>query len=113
MLGFAPASPADWQRTTENFFAMAKAAGKTKLIIDISSNGGGYILLGYDLYRQLFPDSNSILPFLTMLVTDILLLLVVQSDYNRIRENDAFLAMSKSISRAFPEDFNPYTSVCG
>jgi len=43
---------------------------------------------------------------------DHILLLVVQSDYNRIRENDAFLAISKAISGAFPSDFNPYTSVC-
>ena len=58
VLGFSPSSPAEWQSTTENFFAMAKAAGKTKLVIDLSANGGGYIFLGYDLYRQLFPDSD-------------------------------------------------------
>ena len=30
----------------------AKAAGKTKLVIDLSSNGGGNILTGYDAFRQ-------------------------------------------------------------
>ncbi|KAK5134902.1 hypothetical protein LTR08_005992 [Meristemomyces frigidus] len=38
----------------------AVAANKTKLIIDVSANGGGTILQGYDLFKQLFPD---ILPY--------------------------------------------------
>ncbi|KAF2218138.1 hypothetical protein BDZ85DRAFT_131876 [Elsinoe ampelina] len=42
------------------FIAAAKAAGKKKLIIDVSANGGGTILLGYDLFAQLFPN---ILPY--------------------------------------------------
>lgn len=36
------------------------AANKTKLIIDVSANGGGTILQGYDLFKQLFPH---ILPY--------------------------------------------------
>ncbi len=39
---------------------LAKASGKKKLIIDVSANGGGTILQGYDLFKQLFP---SILPY--------------------------------------------------
>lgn len=38
----------------------AKAQGKKKLIIDVSANGGGTILQGYDLFKQLFPQ---ILPY--------------------------------------------------
>ncbi|KAK4569787.1 hypothetical protein LTR86_002756 [Recurvomyces mirabilis] len=38
----------------------AVAANKTKLIIDVSANGGGTILQGYDLFKQLFPH---ILPY--------------------------------------------------
>ncbi|KAF2766736.1 hypothetical protein EJ03DRAFT_174479 [Teratosphaeria nubilosa] len=34
----------------------AVAANKTKLIIDISANGGGTILQGYDVFKQLFPQ---------------------------------------------------------
>ncbi len=45
-----------FQQTAENFIAAAKAAGKKKLVIDISANGGGTILLGYDLYKILFPN---------------------------------------------------------
>lgn len=38
----------------------AVARGKKKLIIDVSANGGGTILQGYDLFKQLFPQ---ILPY--------------------------------------------------
>ncbi|KAK6435435.1 hypothetical protein LTR95_008382, partial [Oleoguttula sp. CCFEE 5521] len=38
----------------------ALAENKTKLIIDVSANGGGTILQGYDLFKQLFPH---ILPY--------------------------------------------------
>ncbi|KAH9811694.1 Peptidase family S41 [Teratosphaeria destructans] len=34
----------------------AVAANKTKLIIDVSANGGGTILQGYDVFKQLFPQ---------------------------------------------------------
>ena len=49
-----------FQEVGEQFIADAVAAGKTKLIIDVSANGGGTILQGYDLFKQLFP---SILPY--------------------------------------------------
>ncbi|RMZ22528.1 hypothetical protein D0859_13440 [Hortaea werneckii] len=38
----------------------AVAQNKSKLIIDVSANGGGTILQGYDLFKQLFPH---ILPY--------------------------------------------------
>jgi hypothetical protein len=44
-----------FQQTGEQFIAAAKAAGKTKLIVDVSANAGGTILQGYDLFKQLFP----------------------------------------------------------
>lgn len=44
-----------FQTTARTFLAAARAANKTKLIIDVSANGGGTILLGYDLFAQLFP----------------------------------------------------------
>lgn len=46
----------EFQATAEQFLTAAKAAGKKKLVIDVSANGGGTILLGYDLYKLLFPD---------------------------------------------------------
>ncbi|KAF2834644.1 hypothetical protein M501DRAFT_1000091 [Patellaria atrata CBS 101060] len=45
-----------FQQTGEEFIRLAKAAGKTKLVIDVSANGGGTILQGYDVFAQLFPD---------------------------------------------------------
>ncbi|KAL1623849.1 hypothetical protein SLS54_004312 [Diplodia seriata] len=50
----------DFQRIGTSFILGAKAAGKTKLIVDLSANGGGTILQGYDLFKQLFP---SLLPY--------------------------------------------------
>ncbi|KAF2476536.1 peptidase S41 family protein-like protein [Lindgomyces ingoldianus] len=44
-----------FQQVSEQFLAAARAAGKKKLIVDVSANGGGTILQGYDLYKQLFP----------------------------------------------------------
>lgn len=45
-----------FQATSQEFLAKALAAGKTKLIIDLQANGGGTILQGYDLFKQLFPE---------------------------------------------------------
>ncbi|KAH7411792.1 hypothetical protein DE146DRAFT_254747 [Phaeosphaeria sp. MPI-PUGE-AT-0046c] len=47
-----------FQETTRDFIPKALAAGKTKLIIDLQANGGGTILQGYDLFKQLFPDED-------------------------------------------------------
>lgn len=51
-------SAQEWQDTASKFLAAAKAAGKKKLVVDVSANGGGIILLGYDLYKLLFPNNN-------------------------------------------------------
>ena len=56
LLTFDPTVPADFQRTIQDLISAAKAAGKTKLVIDLSANGGGIILNGYDAFRQLFPQ---------------------------------------------------------
>ena len=56
MLSFDPLVPIDFQMVVQDFFADAKAAGKTKLIVDLFANGGGLILQGYDTFRQLFPQ---------------------------------------------------------
>lgn len=50
----------EFQRIGTQFIQQAKADGKTKMIIDLSANGGGTILQGYDLFKQFFP---SILPY--------------------------------------------------
>lgn len=53
-------SEVEFQNVNSELIAAALAANKTKLIIDVSANGGGTILQGYDLFKQLFP---SILPY--------------------------------------------------
>lgn len=91
VLNFEPDQPYEFQALAETFFAEAKAAGKTKLVIDLSVNGGGYILQGYDLFRQLFPD-------------------IVQDGFSRLRESDTFLEAAHVYSDLVGGDFNPQTS---
>ncbi|KAH7351211.1 hypothetical protein BKA65DRAFT_605684 [Rhexocercosporidium sp. MPI-PUGE-AT-0058] len=80
MLSFSPSYPIEFQSVIQTLISDAKAAGKTKLVIDLSSNGGGNILTGYDAFRQLFPH-------------------IVQDGFSRLREHEAFKIMSTGISR--------------
>ncbi|KAI0470050.1 hypothetical protein GGR56DRAFT_668271 [Xylariaceae sp. FL0804] len=91
MVSFDPDIPAEFQAVIQNFFAAAKADGKTKLVIDVSANGGGIILTGYDAFRQLFPQ-------------------IVQAGYTRYKESDAFNSISEIYSAAVPPDYNPETA---
>ena len=50
----------DYQDLVYDFLDQASKAGKKKLIIDVSANGGGTIMQGYNLFLNLFPD---ILPY--------------------------------------------------
>ncbi|KAJ4369800.1 hypothetical protein N0V83_005564 [Neocucurbitaria cava] len=50
------AAEVPFQRLTRDFIPKALADGKTKLIIDLQANGGGTILQGYDMFKQLFPE---------------------------------------------------------
>ncbi|CAG8953320.1 hypothetical protein HYFRA_00003528 [Hymenoscyphus fraxineus] len=79
ILSFEPYFPAEFQSVIEKFISDARAAGKTKVVIDLSGNGGGIILNGYDAFRQFFPS-------------------IVQDGFSRFREHDAFNIMSKQIS---------------
>lgn len=62
VLGFAPSGNFDtteyvinFQRLVSDFLAMSKQAGKTKLLVDVTGNGGGLVVAGYELYSQIFP----------------------------------------------------------
>jgi hypothetical protein len=64
VLGFSPEGDFDileyvvnFQKVTENFLAMCKQAGKKKLVIDVTGNGGGLVAAGFELYAQLFPGT--------------------------------------------------------
>lgn len=41
---------------------MSVASNKTRLILDLRGNGGGNAILGYDSFKQLFPQTNQV-PF--------------------------------------------------
>jgi hypothetical protein len=90
LLAFESESFVEFQQIEQKFFADAVRDGKTKLVIDLSANGGGYILQGYDLFRQLFPH-------------------IVQDGYTRWRESDTFLAISEIYS-ANSANFTPSTA---
>ncbi|RDW71702.1 hypothetical protein BP5796_07736 [Coleophoma crateriformis] len=91
VLDFAPTSPLEFQQVTQKFMADAKAAGKKKMIIDLSANTGGFLLLAYELFRQFFPQ-------------------IVPDGFSRFRQNPALVKMSQVISAAIPADFNAATS---
>lgn len=66
MQGFADAAETNPEAGNEQqlaitqFLAACKAAGMTQLIVDLSGNGGGLVLNGFDAFKQLFP---SLVPF--------------------------------------------------
>ena len=91
LLAFESESAVEFQAVAQNFFADAVAAGKKKLVIDLSANGGGYILQGFDLFRQLFPH-------------------IIQEDYTRFRESKYLLDTAHILSDAIPADYNPDTA---
>ncbi|KAK0621685.1 hypothetical protein B0T17DRAFT_579554 [Bombardia bombarda] len=90
LLAFSSDSIAEFQAVSRDFLDEAAAAGKTKLVIDFQGNGGGYILQGYDFFRQLFPS-------------------IVQDGFSRWKESKSFVAMAEIVSDRV-EGLNPYTS---
>ncbi|KAH9884009.1 hypothetical protein F4778DRAFT_578709 [Xylariomycetidae sp. FL2044] len=90
MLSFSPEDPVEFQRVAEDFFDLCVKAGKTKLVVDVQANGGGYIFSGYDLFRQLFPD-------------------IVQEGLGKWRQSAGFEAVAEVFS-AQSADFNPDTA---
>jgi C-terminal processing protease CtpA/Prc len=32
--------------------SQSKAAGKTRLVVDVSANGGGFVIAGFELFSQ-------------------------------------------------------------
>lgn len=63
--GFAPESASfdvleyvnNFQIVVADFLNKSKVAGKKRLVVDVSSNGGGLVAAGYELYTQIFPDT--------------------------------------------------------
>ena len=57
--GGADAIP-EFQDVLREFLATATSSGKTRLVVDMRGNPGGVIVLGFEVFKQLFP---SIVPF--------------------------------------------------
>ncbi|EGX94249.1 pyridine nucleotide-disulfide oxidoreductase family protein [Cordyceps militaris CM01] len=90
MNSFEPKSTVEFQSVIQDFLAGAAQAGKTKLVIDLQGNGGGYIALGYELFKQVFPDIH-------------------EDGFSRWKESDGFVALAKTISDKL-EGFDPANS---
>lgn len=59
VLGFAPQGNIDsveyltnFQKTVASFLSQSKQAGTTRLVIDLSANGGGFVVARYELFAQ-------------------------------------------------------------
>ena len=50
----------EFQDVLREFLATATSSGKTRLVVDTRGNGGGNIILGFEVFKQLFP---TIAPF--------------------------------------------------
>ncbi|PMD66794.1 uncharacterized protein K444DRAFT_698937 [Hyaloscypha bicolor E] len=88
LLSFESEDFIEFQQIEQKFLADAVRDGKTKLIVDLSANG--YILQGYDLFRQLFPS-------------------IIQGGYTRWRESDIFLTVAEIFS-AQSANFTPISA---
>ena len=52
---FGPLNNDEFQDVARQCFATSKKLGKTKLVVDLRGNGGGTVLLAFDVFKQLFP----------------------------------------------------------
>ncbi|KAK2001902.1 hypothetical protein LX36DRAFT_733092 [Colletotrichum falcatum] len=71
--------PAIFQMTVDSFFESCKGEGKSKIIVDLRMNHGGYLLQGHDLFRQFFPH-------------------IEEDAFTRWRQNDQFRTMAEGFS---------------
>jgi hypothetical protein len=46
------------RRVIRKFLTQCKEAGKTKLVIDVSANGGGLAMQAWEIYKNLFPAAD-------------------------------------------------------
>ncbi|QDS78033.1 hypothetical protein FKW77_003045 [Venturia effusa] len=73
---FVPTSQKEFQKVAEDFISKARNDGKTKIILDFTSNTGGFTFSAIDLYGQFFPKTP------------------VQ-DFHRVRRTAAFDILAK------------------
>lgn len=80
----------EFQAVIRRCIKSAVGAGKSKLVIDLQANDGGYVVLGYDFFRQLFPH-------------------IVRDALSRWKKTDGFLAAAEIVNDQL-SGFSPYTN---
>ncbi|KAI6083894.1 hypothetical protein F4821DRAFT_243894 [Hypoxylon rubiginosum] len=94
-----------FQEAVQSFLSQSRAAKKQRLVIDLTSNGGGIIIAGFELFAQLFPDID---PFnannmrLTESLANISQILAAQP----IQDQNAEVAVSGLLSNLSPLDLS-------
>jgi hypothetical protein len=48
----------EFQTVTQEFISEAQLRGVSRIVIDVRQNGGGSVILGYDMYKQFFPSQD-------------------------------------------------------
>ena len=83
-------SPEIFQETVQEFLALCRQDGITRIIIDLQVNPGGYLYLGFDVFRQFFPH-------------------IPVESFNRWRTHPSFTAVAEVFSAA-SESMDPHTT---
>ncbi|GKT40396.1 peptidase S41 family protein ustP [Colletotrichum spaethianum] len=79
----------NFQSTVASFLAKSKEAGKKRLVIDVAANGGGFVVAGYELFAQLFPE-------------------VVRFQADNLRLSEGLVNLGR-LTAAIPANFTPST----
>ncbi|KAK1985040.1 peptidase S41 family protein [Colletotrichum cereale] len=79
----------NFQSTVAEFLAKSKEAGKKRLVIDVAANGGGFVVAGFELFAQLFPE-------------------VDRFQANNLRLSEGLNNMAR-LAAAIPANFTPST----
>ncbi|VUC36433.1 unnamed protein product [Clonostachys rosea] len=58
MTGLYVGGPEELHTAVAEFIAKSREAGAKKIVIDLSGNRGGFLLLAYDTFRQFFPEMD-------------------------------------------------------
>ncbi|KAF2458618.1 hypothetical protein BDY21DRAFT_301633 [Lineolata rhizophorae] len=53
---FSATNPVDYQQSLSDFLDLCRQQNKDRMVIDLRGNGGGSIVLGYESFKQFFPN---------------------------------------------------------
>ncbi|KAK3389421.1 peptidase S41 family protein [Podospora didyma] len=77
----------NFQDTVATFLAQSKLQNKKRLVIDVTANGGGFVVAGYELFAQIFPDAPDF-------------------QANNLRESDSLKLMAETSGRFLDQIIN-------